>query len=99
VDQSLLDIDDGAGAAFVTDLLAVAEQGVVEDRVVAQAGDAVAVDVDQVEGAEPDVEAEGLGLGVGRRGRGVAPAMATPPSRNSRARVVLMRVIRRIRPP
>lgn len=70
MDQPLLDVHDWAGATLVPDLLAVAEQDVVEDRVVAQARGAVAVGVDQVEGAEPDVEAEGLGLGGGWLGLG-----------------------------
>jgi hypothetical protein len=69
VDQALADVHDRAGATLVADLLAMGEQQVVKDRIVAQA-EARLAHVDQVEGAELHVEAERPRSGVVGRGLG-----------------------------
>jgi hypothetical protein len=80
VDQALLDVDQGAGAALVADLLAAHEQEVVEDDVVAEARGSVVAHVDQVEGPELEVEAQGPGRAPLRKvNRRIWPPRTWPP--------------------
>jgi hypothetical protein len=80
VDQALAEVHDRAGAALVADPLAMGEQQVVEDRVVAQARVRLA-HVDHEEVAELHVETKGRGVGGLGFGWGAASAVAAPPSR------------------